>query len=531
MSDDEDLSLAERLQRRGAGPSSGLIASKLPLPSKEASASASPKKRKGKAANKSTNKKQKQGTLFRKIKFLICEYYGDTLRKEIVSAIKYHGGTIATKPTKQVTFLVQSWRDEDVDERLELCCNLGIVGVPFQYLQDCVAAETLTPFHLWCMKGATPSPYLNPVLSPSLGSKIAEEASAGNPERCCVLGEADWQAREREELNQSVHEHKEQKWPSLMDEENRSVVYVLPFESVRTGARGNPKGAKASKASKAASPAGVRKGQLSAFPGFESTDSALLSSFAAFVGVYFACTVKVLKKVPLKVSAKSAIALTIPIECQHAVVEGVGKTQLLSVLDLLDAVATKLPSDGYCILGVTQEDIYEGDSLDGMMRGRAFGGSRIAVFSTACYGRSLALATAAEVSDLATSRRLEDAARLDFAYQLATLAHETMHCFGLDHCGLYACCMNSWSDEIHEFSPKPNGVQLEDEDGVEHKAVGCVHVCPICVRKLQIVCGFTLEDRYVQLEALYGTLGLVDQQRWCQAVLRIGADAAKKAGQ
>ena len=100
-------------------------------------------------------------------------------------------------------------------------------------------------------------------------------------------------------------------------------------------------------------------------------------------------------------------------------------------------------SDGYCILGVTQEDIYEGESLDGMMRGRAFGGSRIAVFSTACYGRSLAKANAGAGSS-SSSRQLDESIRRDLAYQLATVAHETMHCFGLDHCGLYSCCMNSW---------------------------------------------------------------------------------------
>jgi archaemetzincin len=186
-------------------------------------------------------------------------------------------------------------------------------------------------------------------------------------------------------------------------------------------------------------------------------------------------------------------------------------------------------SDGYCICGVTQEDIYEGDSLDGMMRGRAFGGSRIAMFSTACYGRSLAIARAARDTGIPKEIQLiEDTARRDFAYQLATVAHEVMHCFGLDHCGLYACCMNSWSDVIREFSP-PKDDDLADEeedDGGEHLAVGCLHVCPICVRKLQIVCGFELRERYVQLEILYAELGLLDQQRWCQAVIRIGDKAA-----
>ena len=47
---------------------------------------------------------------------------------------------------------------------------------------------------------------------------------------------------------------------------------------------------------------------------------------------------KVLEQVPLEISAKGACALRIPIETQEATVEDVGKTQLLNVLDLLDAV-------------------------------------------------------------------------------------------------------------------------------------------------------------------------------------------------
>ena len=36
-----------------------------------------------------------------------------------------------------------------------------------------------------------------------------------------------------------------------------------------------------------------------------------------------------------------------------------GKAKLLNVLDLLDVCAEKLPSDAYCILGITDQDINE----------------------------------------------------------------------------------------------------------------------------------------------------------------------------
>ena len=82
----------------------------------------------------------------------------------------------------------------------------------------------------------------------------------------------------------------------------------------------------------------------------------------------------------------------------------------------------------------------------------------------------------------------------DFAYQLSTLAHETMHCFGLDHCGLYMCCMNSWNDTIVEFAKLPlaNGKKINyDNDEVG----GSIHLCPLCLRKLQITCCFDIKKR------------------------------------
>jgi hypothetical protein len=336
---DDDLSLVERLRRRGACL---LPASETPL------LRIKPQKRKVVAA-KAANKKSKKSPIkiFRKIKFLVGEYYRDEIKEEIVSAIKGHGGTIVTKPSQHVSFLVQAWGDDEIDERLERCCELGIVGVPFKYLQDCIAAETLTHFHLWCMQrsGARPSPYLNPMVSLSLGHTVPEAGK--HAKRGCVLGEPDWQSREREELNQSLHEHQEQCWPSLMDDDNRSVVYVLPFESMAVTSRGGKKSnklkTKGTKGRKGSAKSGANVGILEQMPSFESTDKSLLSAFTAFIAAYFCCEVKLLKKVPLKISTTAASSLNISIECKHAVVEGVGEAQLLSVLDLLDVAATKLP--------------------------------------------------------------------------------------------------------------------------------------------------------------------------------------------
>jgi hypothetical protein len=94
-----------------------------------------------------------------------------------------------------------------------------------------------------------------------------------------------------------------------------------------------------------------------------------------------------------------------------------------------------------------------------MLRGRAFGGSRIAVFSLFDYRRCVA-SVAAEFGanggggggggEGAEGEAEQQVLAGHLAYMCATIAHETMHCFGLDHCGLFACCMNSWSDVTRE---------------------------------------------------------------------------------
>lgn len=60
-------------------------------------------------------------------------------------------------------------------------------------------------------------------------------------------------------------------------------------------------------------------------------------------------------------------------------------------MDLLDVAVALLPSDGYCVLAFTHHNIYEGEIglQPGTLRGRAFGGSRIACFSTAHLHRTV----------------------------------------------------------------------------------------------------------------------------------------------
>ena len=75
------------------------------------------------------------------------------------------------------------------------------------------------------------------------------------------------------------------------------------------------------------------------------------------------------------------------------------------------------------------------------------------------------------------------------------LAHETGHMFGLRHCIHFQCGMNG-SNHLAESDSRP------------------IHLCPICLRKLQHAVGFDHVARYRALEAFYQRVGLKPEAAW-----------------
>lgn len=454
------------------------------------------------------SKKEAAG-LFENVKCVISNCYSKSKQKEILKLVERHGGKIVKHPSKSATFLIQSWLDEPCDERLEKCCEIGMDAVPPNYLEACAEKGEIIPFRTWAM-GLCDSNFMNPSSKLSLYTSPVSNFNEPFHNKCLLgvtdLGTVDYRCREVEELNQTFQDYVAQGWPSFcatQKKKARSKLCILPIvdEKVRSSTK--------------------HAGLGDIYPSPNPGDPKLLEMFRQFLYSYFGGhPVEILPAVPLYKKKKKLYCEKLSIRSAKK-----GNVYMLNVLDLLDVAAKKLPDDCYCILGITSRDIYEYDDgpkdpapeevLHGQMQGRAFGGSRIAVFSTASYGRSLATK-----SSVSTAK--------SFAYQLATMAHETMHCFGLDHCGLYGCCMNSWSDEISEFAELPN---VQGRKNIEQSELvkGCLHLCPICVRKLQYSCGFDLEKRYKALEATYATLGLQEQKAWCSAVLRVGKMNASRS--
>lgn len=193
----------------------------------------------------------------------------------------------------------------------------------------------------------------------------------------------------------------------------------------------------------------------------------------------------------------------------------------LDLGDLLDGAIRILPKDAYALLLLVDHDLYE-DETDDFCCGRAYGGSRVAVVSSARYSPllherqgvdpqhvwpashcaahvasrcSLSLmpprpgrrATAADtlappipsspspLHQAVAAFRAAPTTGLDgeglWLFCLArTAAHELGHCFGMSHCVYYACVMQGTACVAEDCRQPP-------------------YLCPVCTAKLTRAAG------------------------------------------
>jgi archaemetzincin len=151
--------------------------------------------------------------------------------------------------------------------------------------------------------------------------------------------------------------------------------------------------------------------------------------------------------------------------------------------DVLEFLRARVPSNAFCVLGVTMQDLYPEPSWN-FVFGQASLRDRVGVYSFARYDPAFY-----------GEARKTDYQTVLLRRSCKVLAHETGHMFGLAHCTFFNCLMNG-SNHLAESDRRP------------------LHLCPVCLRKLQWSIGFDVLDRYRALERVDRALAFPDEADW-----------------
>jgi archaemetzincin len=189
-------------------------------------------------------------------------------------------------------------------------------------------------------------------------------------------------------------------------------------------------------------------------------------------------------------------------------------THQLNLNDILDVAIAVLPADAYAILFLVEQDLYE-DEDDDFACGRAYGGSRVAVVSSARYNPALdetanvervhawpashcglymeGFSTSQEQQseksamraavEAYTTKSLTSSSSISGSWLgrvCRTASHELGHCFGIAHCVYYACVMQSTAS-MQEDVRQP------------------LYLCPVDLAKLQQATGKSNNERHKAL--------------------------------
>ncbi|MFH1730527.1 MAG: archaemetzincin [Planctomycetota bacterium] len=212
---------------------------------------------------------------------------------------------------------------------------------------------------------------------------------------------------------------------------------------------------------------------------FTPKQQKMLEALREHMAIYFQCKVDMFKPVPLPKKGFRKLA-TGPQYLTNSITD--------------DILLPNLPKDAAVYMGVTCADIYPGPGWN-FVFGIAYLRLRVGVQSLARYYPSFWGEDAPKNEDLVVLRR-----------SLKTMTHETGHTFSMQHCTYFQCNIN--------------GANSLPESDRRH-----IHLCPVCLKKLQWNRKFDVAKRYRELGAFYKKHGLEPEAEWIEKRLKeIGGD-------
>jgi archaemetzincin len=209
---------------------------------------------------------------------------------------------------------------------------------------------------------------------------------------------------------------------------------------------------------------------------FPPKDSALITRLCDFAAAFFA----------MEARALPAVGIDASFSTRHN--PYTGNLQVLTG-DVLDFLKPRMPSDAFCVLAITMEDLYPDPSWN-FVFGQASPRERVGVYSLARYD-----------PDFYGEPSTDDNGSLLLRRSCKVLAHEIGHIFGLAHCAYFSCLMNG-SNHLVESDRRP------------------LHLCPVCLRKLQWSIGFNVIERYACLERVTREANFMDEADWLSRQLK-----------
>lgn len=180
------------------------------------------------------------------------------------------------------------------------------------------------------------------------------------------------------------------------------------------------------------------------------------------------------------------------VQSRHHPPSGRYQLQATSVLKVLKDIRIE---PAVCTIAVTMSDLYC-DPEDLFVAGWAAGNARVACFSFFRYNPLITFSPEewhnvhhleGQGSPAPPSLLLQRCCKL--------LVHEAAHLLGVDHCVFYQCCMNG-SGHLAEDFAQP------------------MHLCPVDLHKLQLLCGFDVCQRYRRLLAFYQQHQMGEEAEW-----------------